>query len=64
MFLFVVDFSHLVDTVSEGVWDSADNGSPHFAGGHLPQLDRRRLAVERSVGGHNQVRRVFQRRVA
>jgi len=43
----------LVYTVSEGVWNSADNGSPHFAGRHLSQLDRCGLTVERGVWRHN-----------
>ena len=56
--------THLVDAVPERVRDPAHDGAPHLAGGHLPQLDGRGLAVERGMRRHNQVGGVLQRRVA
>jgi len=54
----------LIDTVSERVWYSTNNGSSHFTGRHLSQLYRGCLAVESCVRGHDQIGRVFQGGIA
>lgn len=51
----------LVDAVAQAVGDAAHDGAPDLGRGHLAQLLRRRVRVERGVRRAQHVRRVLQR---